>query len=80
MRCPLRLTLTSTRSAIVMNGFPLFIPYSWRSKAMVPAIVPEPVPLPETVRFSFSRRVTPRIVKSPSTENVSSRFVQSLLT
>jgi hypothetical protein len=54
-----------------MTGMPLFIPYSLRLKAIVPAIVPEPAPLPEIVRFSFSYRVTPRIVKSPSTENVS---------
>jgi hypothetical protein len=50
---------------------PLFVPYSFRSKAIVPAIVPEPVPALETGRVSVSCLVTPRIVKSPSTENES---------
>jgi hypothetical protein len=49
-----------------MNGMPLFIPYCLRSKAIVPAIVPSPVPLPLIVNVSFSGLVTPRIVKSPS--------------
>src|SRR5215469_81377 len=66
----LRSTLTSTRSAILMNGIPLFIPYSLRSKAMVPTIAPEPVPSPEAVSVSFSALVTPRIVKLPSTSKV----------
>src|SRR6516162_7477539 len=69
-RLALRSTLTSTRSAILMNGIPLFIPYSLRSKAMVPTIAPEPVPSPETVSVSFSALVTPRIVKLPSTSKV----------
>jgi hypothetical protein len=59
---PLRSTLTSTRSAILMKGMPLFIPNSLRSKAIVPLISPVPVPLPETVKFSGSGLDTPRIV------------------
>ena len=35
-RLPLRSTVTSTRSAILMKGIPLFIPYCLRSKAIVP--------------------------------------------
>jgi hypothetical protein len=46
-----------------MKGIPLFIPYSLRSKAVVPTIAPEPVPSPEPVNVSFSALVTPRIVK-----------------
>jgi hypothetical protein len=42
------------RLAILMKGMPLFTPYSFRSKAIVPAIVPEPVPLPETVSVNIS--------------------------
>ena len=38
-RLPLRLTETSTRSAILMKGMPLFMPYCLRSKAMIPEIV-----------------------------------------
>ena len=49
-RLPLRSTVTSTRSAILMKGMPLFIPYCLRSKAIVPLIVPEPVPLPVIVK------------------------------
>src|SRR5277367_6817625 len=37
-------TSTSTRSAILMNGIPLFMPNSLRSKAMLPLIWPLPVP------------------------------------
>src|SRR6516165_2066532 len=51
-RVALRLTVTSTRSAIFIRGMPLFIPYCLRSKAMVPWIVPEPVPAPVTVSVS----------------------------
>ena len=69
-RLTLRSTLTSTRSAILMKGIPLFIPYSLRSKAIVPTIAPDPVPSPETVSVNFSERVTPRIVKLPSTSKV----------
>src|SRR6202040_1518050 len=68
---PLRATLTSTRSAILMKGMPLFIPYCLRSKAIIPLTEPEPVPFPDTVSVSFSGLVTPRIVKSPSTSKVS---------
>src|SRR5262252_10980835 len=38
---------------------------------MLPLISPEPVPLPDTVNTNFSGLDTPRIVKSPSTSNVS---------
>ena len=47
-RFPFRSAVTSTRSAILMNGMPLFIPYCFLSKAMTPLIEPEPVPLPVT--------------------------------
>ena len=67
----LRSTVTSTRSAILMKGMALFIPYSLRSKAIVPLMAPEPVPRPETVTVSFSGLVTPRMVKSPSASKVS---------
>jgi hypothetical protein len=70
-RFPLRSTVTSTRSAILMKGMPLFIPYCLRSKAIVPVIDPLPVPLPVIVSVSFSGLVTPRIVKSPSISTVS---------
>ena len=70
-RFTLKSTVTSTRSAILIKGMPLFIPYCFRSKAMVPLIVPEPVPLPVIVNVSFSCLVTPRIVKSPSNSTVS---------
>jgi hypothetical protein len=56
----LRSTVTSTRSAILMKGMPLFIPYCLRSKAIVPLMAPEPVPLPEIAMVSFSGLVTPR--------------------
>jgi hypothetical protein len=39
-RFPLRSTVTSTRSAILIKGMPLFIPYSLRSKAIVPLMLP----------------------------------------
>src|SRR5258705_12072002 len=67
-RCHLRFTPTSTRSAILMKGMPLFMPYSLRSKAIIPEIVPDSVPFPETVSVNLSCFLTPRIVKSPSTE------------
>ena len=70
-RVALSMTVTSTRSAILMKGMPLFIPYCFRSKAIVPLIVPEPVPCPSTLRVSFSALDTPRMVKSPSTSKVS---------
>src|SRR5215470_17922648 len=50
---------------------PLFIPYCFRSNAIVPLMVPAPVPAPSTFRVSFSALDTPRIVKSPSTSKVS---------
>ena len=65
-----KLTLTSTRLAILMNGMPLFMPYSLRSKAMVPMMFPDGLPLPSSVSFNFSFLVTPRMVKSPSTSKV----------
>ena len=52
-RFPLRSTFTSTRLAILMNGMPLFIPYSLRSKAIVPVTEPEPFPLPVIVNVNF---------------------------
>jgi hypothetical protein len=48
------LTVTSTRSAVLMKGMPLFISYFFRSKAIIPLIVPEPVPCPSTLRVSSS--------------------------
>ena len=54
IRAALSLTVTSTRSAILMKGMPLFIPYCFRSKAIVPLMVPEQVPAPSTLRVSFS--------------------------
>ena len=60
-RFPLRSTVTSTRSAILMNGMPLFIPNSLRSNAIVPFIEPSPIPLPVMVKLNFSGLVTPRI-------------------
>ena len=39
-RSIMRKTVTSTRSAILMKGIPLFMPYSFRSKAIVPEISP----------------------------------------
>src|SRR6204780_3291946 len=62
-----------------MNGMPLFIPYCLRSKTIVPAIVPEPEPAPETVNVSFSVFVTPRIVKFPSTSKVVGPVCTSLV-
>src|ERR1700722_9493309 len=63
-------TFTSTRLAILMKGMPLVMPYSLRSKAMVPSRLPVGVPLLSLVRVSFSVLVTPRIVKLPSMSNV----------
>src|SRR5262249_14707057 len=60
-RVALSLTATWTLSAILMNGIPLFIPYCFRLKPIVPSIVPEPVPAPSTLRVSFSAFDTPRI-------------------
>jgi hypothetical protein len=55
-----RLTVTSTRSAILMKGMPLFIPNSLRSNAIVPLTSPWPDPLsPETTNVSV-RAWTPR--------------------
>ena len=70
-RAALRLILTSTRSAILMKGMPLVIPYSFRSKAMVPRITPEPVPLPSRDRCKVSGLETPRMVNVPWTSKVS---------
>src|SRR6201981_2550151 len=70
IRFHLRLTLTWTRLAILMKGMPLFMPYSLRSRAMVPMMVPAEVPLPESSTFSVSFLVTPRMVKSPSTSKL----------
>src|SRR5215472_17491175 len=67
---PFRSTVTSTLSAIFMNGIPLFIPNSLRSKAIVPLIDPTPSPLPATVNVKLSGFDTPRIVNVPGTSNV----------
>src|SRR5260370_12587109 len=69
-RLPLRSTLTSTRSAILMNGMPLFIPNSLRSNAIVPVTVPSPVPLPVIVNVSVSGLETPRMVNVPGISRV----------
>jgi hypothetical protein len=49
-----------------MNGIPLFIPYSLRSKAIAPFTETLPVPSRSIVKVNFSDLVTPRIVKSPA--------------
>jgi hypothetical protein len=49
---------------------PLSIPYSLRSKAIVPLISPEDFPSRSTVSTSVSGLVTPRIVKLPCTSKV----------
>ena len=68
-RFALRFTVTSTRSAILMNGMPLFIPICLRSKAIVPLTVSTPSSRGGSVNVSLSCLVTPRIVKSPSKRN-----------
>src|SRR5208283_2583377 len=78
-RLPLRATVTSTRSAILMKGMALFMPNSLRSNAMVPLISPEPIPLPETSRFNVSGLETPRMVNVPATSNVVGPVCVSLL-
>ena len=55
-RFPLRSTITSMWSTILMNGIPLFIPCSLRSKAIVPVIEPDPVPLPVTITAAFQEQ------------------------
>src|SRR5262249_50651455 len=69
-RVPVRLTRTSTRSAMWRKGMPWVIPKSLRSKAMVPVIAPDPVPLPERVRCRVSGLETPRMVNVPGTSKV----------
>src|SRR5580698_1821474 len=46
-----------------MNGIPLSIPKSLRSKAIVPLIVPDPVPLPTIASVRVSGLEKPRIVQ-----------------
>src|SRR5215469_17437259 len=53
-RVALRLTVTSTRSAILTKGMPLFIPHCLRSKALFPWIVPAPVTHRELLGFLHS--------------------------
>src|SRR5437773_9788599 len=55
------------------DALPIF-PYSLRSKAIVPLIAPAPVPAPLTTSDSFSGLVTPRIVKSPRSEEHTSEL------
>ena len=69
-RSAFKSTVTSTRSAILMKGMPLFIPNSLRSNAIVPVTSPWPVPFPVRFKFSVSGLETPRIVKVPGMSKV----------